>query len=143
MRTASILYTYFFFFKQKTAYELRISDWSSDVCSSDLPARPLTTGETLTLDSARTAFSLAGGSGHIVLIELAVQPPSRLPIRAYDTAGGGLIHVSASRRDHRFPAMALTLLTTMGRRDPTPTFSQAAGSEDLSVRWNEKGTLAH
>src|SRR3546814_1884418 len=27
---------YFFFFKQKTAYELRISDWSSDVCSSDL-----------------------------------------------------------------------------------------------------------
>src|SRR3546814_13468781 len=28
----------FFFFKQKTAYEMRISDWSSDVCSSDLPA---------------------------------------------------------------------------------------------------------
>src|SRR3546814_10875036 len=37
----------FFFFKQKTAYEMRISDWSSDVCSSDLrrlddvPAREL------------------------------------------------------------------------------------------------------
>src|SRR3546814_12821595 len=33
----------FFFFKQKTAYEMRISDWSSDVCSSDLAAllRPL------------------------------------------------------------------------------------------------------
>src|SRR3546814_14681552 len=34
----------FFFFKQKTAYEMRISDWSSDVCSSDLllydPATP-------------------------------------------------------------------------------------------------------
>src|SRR3546814_4419699 len=31
------LYTVFFFFcKQKTAYEMRISDWSSDVCSSDL-----------------------------------------------------------------------------------------------------------
>src|SRR3546814_1846194 len=30
----------FFFFKQKTAYELRISDWSSDVCSSDLSIRP-------------------------------------------------------------------------------------------------------
>src|SRR3546814_5500971 len=29
---------YYFFFKQKTAYEMRISDWSSDVCSSDLPA---------------------------------------------------------------------------------------------------------
>src|SRR3546814_2669488 len=38
-----ILYEYlivfdFFFFKQKTAYEMRISDWSSDVCSSDLPS---------------------------------------------------------------------------------------------------------
>src|SRR3546814_18263270 len=29
----------FFFFKQKTAYEMRISDWSSDVCSSDLLGR--------------------------------------------------------------------------------------------------------
>src|SRR3546814_3767806 len=29
---------YFFFFTQKTAYEMRISDWSSDVCSSDLRA---------------------------------------------------------------------------------------------------------
>src|SRR3546814_5542981 len=32
----SVLLSYVFFFKQKTAYEMRISDWSSDVCSSDL-----------------------------------------------------------------------------------------------------------
>src|SRR3546814_9484669 len=38
----------FFFFKQKTAYEMRISDWSSDVCSSDL-------GE----DGARVVFECA------------------------------------------------------------------------------------
>src|SRR3546814_11749567 len=31
-----MLFLFFFFFKQKTAYEMRISDWSSDVCSSDL-----------------------------------------------------------------------------------------------------------
>src|SRR3546814_17220233 len=31
-----IVFYSFFFFKQKTAYEMRISDWSSDVCSSDL-----------------------------------------------------------------------------------------------------------
>src|SRR3546814_12113080 len=31
-----IVCVFFFFFKQKTAYEMRISDWSSDVCSSDL-----------------------------------------------------------------------------------------------------------
>src|SRR3546814_2290175 len=38
----------FFFFKQKTAYEMRISDWSSDVCSSDLeaPETPLIVAET-------------------------------------------------------------------------------------------------
>src|SRR3546814_5072879 len=32
------MFVVFFFFKQKTAYEMRISDWSSDVCSSDLVA---------------------------------------------------------------------------------------------------------
>src|SRR3546814_2192567 len=32
--------SFFFFFKQKTAYEMRISDWSSDVCSSDLVEAP-------------------------------------------------------------------------------------------------------
>src|SRR3546814_7440328 len=36
------VYVYFFFFKQKTAYEMRISDWSSDVCSSDLGSRSRT-----------------------------------------------------------------------------------------------------
>src|SRR3546814_3239449 len=34
---------YFFFFKQKAAYEMRISDWSSDVCSSDLITEPYVT----------------------------------------------------------------------------------------------------
>src|SRR3546814_7058824 len=39
----------FFFFKQKTAYEMRISDWSSDVCSSDLrpPVIPPTVSATI------------------------------------------------------------------------------------------------
>src|SRR3546814_17541967 len=38
---------YFFFFKQKTAYEMRISDWSSDVCSSDLTLLPEMPAEAL------------------------------------------------------------------------------------------------
>src|SRR3546814_20844081 len=37
----------FFFFKQKTAYEMRISDWSSDVCSSDLQRQPAITSHEL------------------------------------------------------------------------------------------------
>src|SRR3546814_19773619 len=44
-----------FFFKQKTAYELRISDWSSYVCSSDLPAK---------LGVGHARFGPAGRAGH-------------------------------------------------------------------------------
>src|SRR3546814_10863760 len=50
---------FFFFFKQKTAYEMRISDWSSDVCSSDLtkrtryPPKKATTGTLDRLDKPR------------------------------------------------------------------------------------------
>src|SRR3546814_14211355 len=38
--SCSVIFARFFFFKQKTAYELRISDWSSEVCSSDLARHP-------------------------------------------------------------------------------------------------------
>src|SRR3546814_5585456 len=45
----------FFFFKQKTAYEMRISDWSSDVCSSDLGrlSRPMSLTGRTALSAAR------------------------------------------------------------------------------------------
>src|SRR3546814_4840071 len=57
--------SYFFFFKQKTAYEMRISDWSSDVCSSDLtdlgrPRDCYRQQELLELESA----ALAGAESH-------------------------------------------------------------------------------
>src|SRR3546814_11553836 len=56
----------FFFFKQKTAYEMRISDWSSDVCSSDLLA-PVPCGSLS--DLARVAAPVArqhpGGKAHL------------------------------------------------------------------------------
>src|SRR3546814_3995132 len=39
-RSVSVL-VFFFFFKQKKAYDMRISDWSSDVCSSDLIDTPM------------------------------------------------------------------------------------------------------
>src|SRR3546814_8198255 len=53
-----LLELYFiFFFKQKTAYEMRISDWSSDVCSSDLEAQAiakrLANGPTVALGTMR------------------------------------------------------------------------------------------
>src|SRR3546814_7202790 len=49
-----------FFFKQKTAYEMRISDWSSDVCSSDLTRDPGQGGHDALRAAARRAAELAG-----------------------------------------------------------------------------------
>src|SRR3546814_4152365 len=47
----------FFFFKQKTAYEMRISDWSSDVCSSDLIPFRGRDGPRRNADRAQTAVA--------------------------------------------------------------------------------------
>src|SRR3546814_15228400 len=42
-----------FFYKQKTAYEMRISDWSSDVCSSDLCSARLVSSSSFVIDQDR------------------------------------------------------------------------------------------
>src|SRR3546814_9032244 len=53
-----------FFFKQKTAYEMRISDWSSDVCSSDLPSQ---------IQNGRTSTSAP------IMVAWNDKSPSRFP----------------------------------------------------------------
>src|SRR3546814_8556813 len=55
----------FFFFKQKTAYEMRISDWSSDVCSSDLGAlhRAARAGASGRLSRGRPGAAESGADG--------------------------------------------------------------------------------
>src|SRR3546814_8049943 len=58
----------FFFFKQKTAYEMRISDWSSDVCSSDLFAGSI-------------ASAAKPGPGHRPAIPQPVPNSAAPPIR--------------------------------------------------------------
>src|SRR3546814_1098353 len=70
-----------FFFKQKTAYEMRISDWSSDVCSSDL-ANPLPYN------------ALANGRWGALVLYAAVPPAVGLLARAgalapFAPVGGG------------------------------------------------------
>src|SRR3546814_2799582 len=56
---------FMFFFKQKTAYEMRISDWSSDVCSSDL--------RTTRVENRRTKRTMQRG----ILIEIAAGTSAR------------------------------------------------------------------
>src|SRR3546814_10197296 len=56
-----------FFFKQKTAYEMRISDWSSDVCSSDLVAGVRRGGvDRLTRDIAFGNFTQGNNGGLVI-----------------------------------------------------------------------------
>src|SRR3546814_7257599 len=63
----------FFFFKQKTAYEMRISDWSSDVCSSDLKLRRQCDGLVQGIGMQRLGAAqhgshrLDGGAHHVVV----------------------------------------------------------------------------
>src|SRR3546814_10251581 len=70
----------FFFFKQKTAYEMRISDWSSDVCSSDLPALE-------DLVHRRRLVDLAG-DGHVVLDVERVGVEAAVPAHHVEGVGG-------------------------------------------------------
>src|SRR3546814_4954787 len=61
---------FFFFFKQKTAYEMRISDWSSDVCSSDLAPGDLADLRRRQAAPAAAVELLQLGEGHVVEIEV-------------------------------------------------------------------------
>src|SRR3546814_8491382 len=70
---------FFFFFKQKTAYEMRISDWSSDVCSSDLPTlRPLKTRPFRSVSPSAATWSVRSACRTAVFSRLISRlPPSR------------------------------------------------------------------
>src|SRR3546814_13388678 len=78
----------FFFFKQKTAYEMRISDWSSDVCSSDLAgARALQRRAELPADSleefcAERLVELATDRRADLVIDLGARRQSRTTLRS-------------------------------------------------------------
>src|SRR3546814_606988 len=76
----------FFFFKQKTAYEMRISDWSSDVCSSDLRWIASSSGMSRTVGEVPDA-AIDQGAGE-EMDEQEVWPGRAYPLGAsYDGAG--------------------------------------------------------
>src|SRR3546814_8777539 len=103
-----LLFVVFFFFKQKTAYEMRISDRSSDVCSSDLaPARDDVQQRIITQPVVQTngpagLFSLvaddtyAVGCDAQVSYSLAILEGCKLIIGELAAAGGGLVPTVAS-----------------------------------------------
>src|SRR3546814_14130925 len=91
----------FFFFKQKTAYEMRISDWSSDVCSSDLPR-----------DAARVRHFAADRRERALIHK---GPADQAEIRVYWHARDDSDPAAAMRRNLLIRAMQLDL--TEGLRE--------------------------
>src|SRR3546814_1941153 len=83
---------YFFFFKQKTAYELRISDWSSDVCSSDLFVHRFQQSHNALF--VGTTHRDCGGIGY------EARHRQRFGVWRIDQ-----LHLPDIRKTHRFPAM--------------------------------------
>src|SRR3546814_2957663 len=75
----------FVFFKQKTAYEMRISDWSSDVCSSDLDAGRGRPGNTVLVKAAGRQ-----ATARVTFVSPALDPQTRLvpALATLDNRGG-------------------------------------------------------
>src|SRR3546814_2014603 len=106
----------FFFFKQKTAYEMRISDWSSDVCSSDLHAA---VGKRFRYRYRRRSGSGAAECRHVVA-RVARRRRNRRPRESRFRATCG----REKEMLYQFPTLLAALLTlvSVGTRSEEHTY---------------------
>src|SRR3546814_14666324 len=135
---------WFFFFKQKTAYEMRISDWSSDVCSSDLDVAQIGCGLEMPFAAAfrqfhaapRIAFAKAGKQaryvaafGHVERDLVARQRPFGGKEHRLDTANIGV------RRQARPNIHAWTAAVSCNVHRPwRPSSTTPSSHEDQNSR---------
>src|SRR3546814_14345867 len=134
----------FFFFKQKTAYEMRISDWSSDVCSSDL-------AEERGAAARRRPASEKGARRHRHGLP-ALQPvspydgaaelhggagarPGDAQGRGAGTGGGTPDHGRARRQDGPGPEQALGRSAAARRERPGATSKERREGKEGGSRW--------
>src|SRR3546814_7133238 len=99
---SAVRYLIIFFFKQKTAYEMRISDWSSDVCSSDLHCRPQCADHRFRNGGKHRSGSIAVGHAAQDLdsdLELAVVCPAARDVERVLEIPGLLQHSIEARRE--------------------------------------------
>src|SRR3546814_20848055 len=124
-----------FFFKQKTAYELRISDWSSDVCSSDLPGECHKEGGVGTVVDVRQVEHGDAGKG-----QRPLDP-------ALGTFGPGGWHLVGGKMTHLLPPRSLGiliyhldgLLAQQGKSQLSRSEERRVGKECVSTgrsRWS-------
>src|SRR3546814_6201139 len=86
-----------FSFKQKTAYEMRISDWSSDVCSSDLPR--LVTAILVTIFFRKLILLIRPTLTTLTFTSLMIRSGTRLPPRSEERrVGKECVSTCRSRR---------------------------------------------
>src|SRR3546814_17404375 len=122
---------FFFFFKQKTAYEMRISDWSSDVCSSDLLAAQQRIGcglvdlAALHQDRLGLVDDRAFGEGVFRLVEFALEPRKGL-----EAADGKV--------DTRFDPLFRQAIAAVGRH---PRVDQRSRRERTRVAWGKRESI--
>jgi hypothetical protein len=96
---------------------------------------PLVSGQLIQVDQGCESFNLIGACSDIVMVQLFVRTPTRLPMREYDPATGRLVRVAASGRATSFRQMGLALLRAFGRRDAVPQFVAALDDPDFAMRW--------
>src|SRR3546814_10698123 len=95
-----------FFFKQKTAYEMRISDWSSDVCSSDLSS----------LEFPPNRNALTGGAQRIQHSGICpIHSSKRSPPDPEDLACGITDTLSIGRSKWKYSAAIIAAIDQIGR----------------------------
>src|SRR3546814_7006714 len=138
----------FFFFKQKTAYEMRISDWSSDVCSSDLPVREFTgwldtdaisaalAAQSIVLVDARAADRFAGRNETMDPVAGHVPGAVNHPLARNLDADGHFLPADELRRrwQMRLGGHAPAQLVSMcGRSEEHPSALQSLMSNSYAV----------
>src|SRR3546814_3681328 len=115
----------FFFFKQKTAYEMRISDWSSDVCSSDLHAVDAAAARVGDDDDRGALLARAAGATRTVLERFGIarnfDMDDEAERRQIDAARSDVgrdadLGAAVAQRLQRLVAFVLAVLARQGNR---------------------------
>src|SRR3546814_11968475 len=106
-----------FFFKQKTAYEMRISDWSSDVCSSDLPRNDVrgAQAEIARLIAQHKVELIAIGNGTAscetdkLVADLIVDLAPPKPIKVVVSEAGASVYSASATAAAEFPNLDVSI----------------------------------
>src|SRR3546814_18136121 len=121
----------FFFFKQKTAYEMRISDWSSDVCSSDLPHEEVPGRQKELVRACRLAVKPVIVATQ--MLDSMVNAPTPTRAEASDVAtaiydGADAVMLSAASASGAYPVEAVEMMDRLIRSTDRPNLYHTASA---------------